>query len=174
MRIPRVGEEVLVLFEHGDPNRPLVVGSPFATPELLHFDTRTHRNDFSLLQRFEGNPGRNQVRLHGRRGGEQFLIHAGRDLCETAERHRFAKTDGNQLWEVEGNAWQESGQTTVIKSGKTIRLEAPEIILVSTAGSIVKLDAAGVVVEGLPLVQLNCGTSAPANVVQKPVADKLN
>ncbi|HET8542763.1 MAG TPA: type VI secretion system tip protein TssI/VgrG [Anaeromyxobacter sp.] len=78
--VPRVGQEVVVRFLDGDPDRPLVTGAVYdgANPpplELPMEKTRaTLRSDSS-----PGSDGSNELRFEDQAGSEQVYLHAERD-----------------------------------------------------------------------------------------------
>ncbi|TKD46936.1 type VI secretion system Vgr family protein [Azotobacter chroococcum] len=79
--LPRVGQEVLVHFLDGDPDRPLITGClyngvnqpPYALPEFQTCST------FKTLTTPDGGGG-NELRFEDRKGKEEVFIHAERDL----------------------------------------------------------------------------------------------
>jgi type VI secretion system secreted protein VgrG len=85
--IPRVGMEVVVVFEGGDPDKPMVLGSLY---------NGTHPSPFVLprdktrsgwrTQSSPGGKGFNELSFEDAAGGEQVYLHAQRDLDEAVER----------------------------------------------------------------------------------------
>lgn len=81
--IPRVGMEVVVGFEGGDPDKPMVLGTLYngthPTPfPLPHDKTRSGWRTSSS----PGGDGHNELSFEDRKGGEQIYLHAQRDLEE--------------------------------------------------------------------------------------------
>ncbi len=86
--LPRVGQEVLVDFLHGDPDRPVVTGSMYNgdnTPPYPLPSKQTVSTIKSLST--PGGGGFNELRFEDKKGSEQIFIHAERDL------HRRIKKD---------------------------------------------------------------------------------
>lgn len=102
--IPRVGQEVIVLFEAGDPDRPLVTGAVY---------NGTHPPPFKLPQEkarsgirtstYPGGQGFNEVSFNDARGSEQVIIHAQRDMYEVVEHDHQTDVGGNQAQVVRGS-----------------------------------------------------------------------
>lgn len=89
--IPRVGQEVVVEFLDGDPDRPIVTGRvynaeqlpPYALPEHM---TRSGIRSHSSLQ--GGVDNFNEIRFEDRKGSEELRIHAERDQTLNTEHDR--------------------------------------------------------------------------------------
>ena len=79
--VPRVGQEVVVQFEYGNPDRPIVTGCTNNTSsphsEKLPFNkTRSvFRSNSS-----PGGDGHNELRIEDKKGKEQIYLHAEKDL----------------------------------------------------------------------------------------------
>jgi type VI secretion system secreted protein VgrG len=95
--VPRVGQEVVVTFLDGDPDRPLIVGSvynpghmpPFGLPQnQTQSGIRTHSTP-------GGGPGdSNEIRFEDAKGKEELYIHAQKDRTEVVE-NDARRTVGN-------------------------------------------------------------------------------
>lgn len=83
LMIPRVGDEVLVAFEHGDARRPIVVGSLYNGAATPPADLPQDKMQTVLQSRSDaGVP--NTLRFDDTAGSETLLLDAGRDLLATA------------------------------------------------------------------------------------------
>lgn len=93
--IPRIGQEVVVSFLEGDPDRPLVTGSVYnsdnatALPLPRHATRSTIKSNSSL-----GGKGYNEFRFEDKAGAEQVFTHAEKDL-ESHVRHDTLEWVGN-------------------------------------------------------------------------------
>ncbi|NOQ79666.1 MAG: type VI secretion system tip protein VgrG [Gammaproteobacteria bacterium] len=110
--IPRIGQEVLVTFLEGDPDRPIITGSvyndvckpPYSLP--AEATKTTFKSNSS-----KGGGGFNEIRFEDKKGQEQVFIHAEKsfhqrvksDSFETIgnERHLIVKKD--KLEQVDGD-----------------------------------------------------------------------
>ncbi len=103
--IPRVGQEVVVSFEHGNPDRPLVLGCVYNGANHLPYELPTHksRTVFKTLST-PGGGGFNELRFEDKKGHEQIYLHAQRDWELMVKANAFATIDGDSHRLTHGNA----------------------------------------------------------------------
>ena len=86
--IPRVGQEVVVSFLDGNPDRPLIIGSVYNADNMPPYglpDNKTQSGVKSRSHQGGGSEDYNEIRFEDRMGSEQVLIHAQKDLREESE-----------------------------------------------------------------------------------------
>jgi type VI secretion system secreted protein VgrG len=102
--IPRVGMEVVVVFEGGDTDKPMVLGSlyngthppPFVLPgDKTRSGWRT--------QSSPGGSGNNELSFEDAAANEQIYVHAQRDLDEVVERNHTLQVRGDESVRVLGS-----------------------------------------------------------------------
>ncbi|WP_198372838.1 type VI secretion system Vgr family protein [Roseomonas rosulenta] len=133
--LPRIGQEVVVGFIDGDPERPMVVGRaynarggsshlpflpagaqgrPLAKPDDLKGSetdqaTRSGIRTKTTPRKPEGQSGFHMMRLDDKQGEEQFLLRSERRMDITAFGSRYDTTRGN-LHVLVGGSSQEPGK----------------------------------------------------------------
>jgi len=121
--LPRIGQEVVVSFLEGDPDRPLITGSvynakqtvPYALPDN---QTRTViKSDSS-----KGSGGSNEICFEDKKSEEDFYIHAQKDLHLTVLNDETATIKKNRSVTIE----EADDTLTVTKGKRTVTVQADE------------------------------------------------
>lgn len=86
---PRIGQEVIVTFLEGDPDRPLITGSVYNADQMPPYtlpDEMTKSAIKSLSSK--GGGGFNEFRFEDKKGSEQVFIHGQKDMDVRVENDR--------------------------------------------------------------------------------------
>ncbi|QSQ12499.1 type VI secretion system Vgr family protein [Myxococcus landrumensis] len=100
--LPRIGQEVVVEFLEGDPDRPLVTGSVYNghnPPPLSLPDEKTKSTLRSSSS--PGGDGFNELRFEDAAGSEEVFFHAQKDFNIVVENDKSQKVGGNETLRVE-------------------------------------------------------------------------
>ena len=77
---PRIGEEVLITYIDGDPDRPMVDRSLYNGIARVPYPLPEHKTRSTLkTQSSKGGEGYNEIRLEDKQGAEQIFKHAAKD-----------------------------------------------------------------------------------------------
>jgi len=80
MFIPRIGQEVIVDFLEGDPDRPIVTGRVYNGSNMPPYTLPDHKTRSTIKSNSsKGGGGFNEIRLEDMAGEEQIFIHAQKD-----------------------------------------------------------------------------------------------
>lgn len=102
--IPRVGMEVVVTFEGGDPDRPLVLGCMYNGTHPLPFQLPEEKTRSGI--RTQSTPqaeGFNELSFEDKVDHEQIYLHAQRDLVEKVGNDHTTTIDHNEVLTVSGD-----------------------------------------------------------------------
>jgi len=146
---PRIGQEVVVSFLEGDPDRPLITGGVYNAVQTVPYpmpDEQTKSTFKSYSSK--GGGGFNEIRYEDKKGSEQVFIHGERNLDVRVKNDRFetiggesdlvvykdqielVKQDkhlhvkGDQNEKVDGTVSLQAGQNVQIKVGQNHALQA--------------------------------------------------
>jgi type VI secretion system secreted protein VgrG len=120
MWIPRIGQEVIVDFLEGDPDRPIITGRVYNAEQMPPYDLPDNGTRSTFMSRSSKNGGThnaNEIRFEDKKGDEQIFINAERDMDLRVEadsrefvggyRHLIVKKD--QTESVDGGLSQTVG-----------------------------------------------------------------
>ncbi|WDS37808.1 type VI secretion system tip protein TssI/VgrG [Pseudoxanthomonas sp.] len=113
--IPRVGQEVVVSFLDGDPDRPLVIGSVYNGDNPLPYTLPDNRTQSGIRSRSLKGTGDdfNEIRFEDKRGEEDLFVHAQKDMHEEVENDHVMQIDHDQATTVNND------QTLTVKHDRT-------------------------------------------------------
>jgi type VI secretion system secreted protein VgrG len=176
--IPRVGQEVVVAFLDGDPDRPLIVGSVCNPSQMPPFELPRNRTQSGI--RTNSTPGgerakANEIRFEDKHGGEKVYIRAQKDRYDVVERdcHVTTKRDKREVVGGDSDATV-GGDCMTVVGGKLgigadeIHLQARKIVIEADAisirttnphGEFIRIDkSGGITIESKgERVWINCG-----------------
>ncbi|TEH31246.1 type VI secretion system Vgr family protein [Pseudomonas aeruginosa] len=79
MQIPRIGQEVIVSFLEGDPDRPIITGRVYNAEQTVPYELPANATQSGTKSRSSkgGTPANfNEIRMEDKKGAEQLFIHA--------------------------------------------------------------------------------------------------
>ncbi len=191
--IPRIGNEVVVDFLEGDPDRPLVVGSVYNAEQMPPVELPGSGIQMGMISRSSpGGGGNNEISVTDTKGEEQVTVNAqynlstsvGNDETHTVSNNRTVSVGVDESSEVGSNQTQTIGsnqsvevgadQSLTVGGGQTVEVQGDRGLQVSgndkvTAGGDHSLEAGGKVgMESGTETAVKAGTdakvSAAANI----------
>ena len=104
--VPRVGDEVVVSFIDGDPDRPIITGSLYTpyNPSLIHSEILASKHKTSLSSKTvgKGEQGRNELTMSNLPGSEQIYLKAEKDYEELVQNNYDQTILNNKTSNVSG------------------------------------------------------------------------
>jgi len=151
--IPRIGQEVIVDFLEGDPDRPIITGrvynadtrAPFALPGaavISGIKSNTHKGK-----------GYNEISMDDTAGKEKFLIHSQYDMTTTVRNNDHQHVMVDRTIHVDGKHTEtikkdlhltvaEGNQVNIVESGH-LHIQAAQTITLKVGGSSLQMDKDG-------------------------------
>jgi len=174
--LPRVGQEVIVEFLEGDPDRPIITGRVYNADCMPPYPLPDEKSKSTIKSlSYPGGGGFNELRFEDKKGEEQVFLHAEKDKDERVEdtskefvgnqRHLIVGDD--QMEEVKGDKYQKVAGEHAEFVGETISTEAGQDIQRKAgmnygleAGTNIHLNAKmNTVIEAGAGMTLKCGSS---------------
>jgi len=117
--IPRIGQEVIVEFLEGDPDRPIVIGSVYNADMMPSYELPAAKIRSGLKSRSSpGGGGFNEIRMDDTKNSEQVFINAQYDM-DLRVGHDCRDTIGNDLHCITGqDYYEEVGRDCHIKTAR--------------------------------------------------------
>jgi len=127
--LPRIGDEVLVTYLRGDPDRPIVTGHIFNGDNPSHTETPADQTVSGIVTRSLGeSEGHNALLFNDEPQREVIDIHAQRDLREVVLNDHSTDVTANQRNTVGGDQTEtiEGNQRLTVRQDRTHTVEQNE------------------------------------------------
>lgn len=121
IQIPRIGQEVIVEFLEGDPDRPIITGRVYNADAMPPYDLPANQTQSGMKSRStKGGAGDNfnEIRFEDKKGEEELYIHAEKNHTNITENDRSENVGANRKLEVGADL------TETIKANKTSTVDA--------------------------------------------------
>lgn len=107
MYIPRIGQEVIVEFLEGNPDRPIITGRVYNAKAMPPYDL-PGKNTISTIKSnsSKGGEGFNEIRFEDKKGEEQIFIHAEKNLDIRVKNDRFETVSSDRHLHVEKDKFE--------------------------------------------------------------------
>ncbi len=105
MNIPRVGQEVIVNFLDGDPDRPIITGRVYHGLNKPPYSLPAEKTKSTIKSSStkDGAGNFNEIRFEDLKGSEEFFTHAAKDQNEVVQNDMSTDVKRNQAIKVEQN-----------------------------------------------------------------------
>jgi type VI secretion system secreted protein VgrG len=119
IQIPRIGQEVIVEFLEGDPDRPIITGRVYNAEHPVPYELPANKTQSGMKSRSSLSGGAenfNEIRMEDKKGSELFYIHAEKDKNVVVENDNLEDIGNNETLTV-GN-----DQSVDVKGNQTIAI----------------------------------------------------
>lgn len=108
MYIPRIGQEVIVEFLEGDPDRPIITGRVYNGQAMPPYDLPAEKTKSTLKSNStKGGGGFNEIRFEDKKGEEQIFIHAEKNLDIRVKNDRYETVLNDHNLHVENDKFEQ-------------------------------------------------------------------
>lgn len=159
LHVPRIGQEVIVDFLEGDPDRPIITGRVYNSFNTVPYlpASQTQSGIRSQSTKGGGPNNYNEIRFDDAIGAEELFIQAERDKNVEVKRNRatnVGKDDaltvtGNRRVEVQGNLDVLVGSTGgvyTLGATESVTVTAPKFILLKCGDSSIRIEPEQIVI----------------------------
>ncbi len=130
MFIPRVGQEVMVEFEEGNPDRPIIVGRVYDGANMPPYSLPEEKTKSTIKSDSVGGSGFNEIRFEDQGGSEEIFIHAQKDFNQAVENDMETRVLHDQRLNVENDRAKtvQNNETIMIQNNRNDTVENDETV----------------------------------------------
>lgn len=178
---PRIGQEVIVDFIQGDPDRPIITGRVYNAEQMPPYDLPDEQTKSTVKTRSSkggDSDNFNEIRFEDKKGAEELYIHAEKDRNDVVENNHTQKVGVNQTIAIGNNQnltvggpnaqdgsqtveiWKD--QTTTIKTGnrKTTIEKGNDALVIPNGNRVVQVKKGKINGEAMQSIELKVGSSS--------------
>ena len=151
--IPRIGQEVIVQFIEGDPDRPMVIGTVYNADNPVPYKLPGKKTIAGVKSKSTPGSGYNEFIFDDAAGKELIRMHAQKDLSSVIE-HDESRNVGNDVQRTTGNDEK-------VAVGNTLRVDAGTLIELTVGQSKIKMDPGSITITS-PMITIKADMTLDA------------
>lgn len=116
--LPRIGQEVIVDFLEGDPDRPIITGRVYNADQTVPYTLPANQTQSGIKTRSSkggSSDNYNELRFEDKKGEEVFYMHAEKDMTTEVEHDDSQLVQNNRTIEVDGTHTEKIVKDTTIE-----------------------------------------------------------
>jgi len=168
IHIPRIGQEVIVAFEEGDPDQPIIVGSVYNADMMPPYKLPDNKTQSGIKTRstLKGSTDNfNELRFEDKKGSEDIYFHAEKDFHRVVENNDDLKVGNNQTIEIKKDRTETvkegNEKVTIEKGNRNVQIDmGNEALLIKMGNQSTKLDLGKSDTEAMQSIELKVGQSS--------------
>jgi type VI secretion system secreted protein VgrG len=174
MMIPRIGEEVLVSFLDGDPDRPIITGRVYNSTLMPPYELPEHKTRSTWKSKTVGNSGDysgadpsppggsgfNEIRIEDKGGSEEVFIHAQRNMLTQVlldEEQKINRDVKVTIGRDREKTIKNNEKVTLKEGSRTTEIQKNDSVTLKTGDYTLKIDAGEATVDAMKKITLKVG-----------------
>jgi type VI secretion system secreted protein VgrG len=133
MAIPRVGQEVIVSYLHGDPDRPIITGRVYNSQQMPAYELPGHKTKTVLRSQTHKGKGYNELSFEDAAGKEVLHMQAQKDMTTQVKNCRSTTVGANHNESIgrDQSVTVNNNQLVTVKQNQTTLIEGMQTISVT-------------------------------------------
>jgi type VI secretion system secreted protein VgrG len=179
IHIPRIGQEVIVNFLEGDPDRPIITGRVYNGEHKPPYKLPDNASQSGIKSRSTKGGSTttfNEIRFEDKKGNEELVVHAEKDFKVDVENDatwRVGLNEDKPAKNSKGAAKFEVGKTVLIDAGDEITLVTGQSKIVMKKDGSITIDCVKLNVTAQQLIDLNSKQKMQLEGMQQLAAKSL-
>lgn len=136
--LPRIGQEVLVDFLEGDPDRPVITGRLYNAEQTPPYPLPEQKTQSGLKSRSSPNGGPdnfNEIRFEDKKGQEELSVHAERQLTVIVEQDESRTVGASRTTRIAKDDTETVGNNQIITIARQQQVSVADQQIVTIGGS---------------------------------------
>jgi len=147
IHLPRIGQEVVVSFLEGDPDRPIITGRVYNADQTVPYtlpDNQTQSGMKSRSSKGGSGDNYNEIRIEDKKGSELILVHAEKDLTTEVENDENRTVGHDRTTSIKNNETktvEQGDETHTVKTGKqTVTIQGNQTVTIKQGNQATTLE----------------------------------
>jgi type VI secretion system secreted protein VgrG len=156
--LPRIGQEVVVSFLDGDPDRPLVTGCVYNAQQTVPYALPDNRTQSGIkTDSSKGGGGFNEIRLEDKKGEESFAVQAQKDMTITVLNDQTATIKNKRSVTVTGDETHANDANLTYTIKKDLSLDVSGKVTLNVTGDLTLKVTGAMQIEGSKDISTKAG-----------------
>ena len=156
--LPRIGQEVVVSFLDGDPDRPLVTGCVYNAEQTVPYALPDNRTQSGVkTDSSKGGGGFNEIRFEDKKGEESFAVQAQKDMSITVLNDQTATIKNKRSVTVTGDETHANDANLTYTIKKDLSLDVSGKVTLTVTGDLTLKVTGAMQIEGSKDISTKAG-----------------
>ncbi len=165
--LPRIGQEVVVNFLDGNPDRPIITGRVYNAQAMPPMALPAHQEWCGIMSKRLGGGDANALLMRDHKSEGQVVLQSYGDMDTRTQRDKREWTGNNHDELIKGSYNAEVSQSYYLRVDQEMIIDVRQTLTLKTPGGFIKIDPSGITIQGT-MVQINSG-GTPGIIPASPI-----
>jgi len=156
--LPRIGQEVVISFLEGDPDRPIITGCLYNAQQTVPYALPDNRTQSGIkTDSSKGGGGFNEIRFEDKKGEESFAVQAQKDMTITVLNDQTATIKNKRSLTVTGDETHANDANLTYTIKKDLSLDVSGKVTLNVTGDLTLKVTGAMQIEGSKDISTKAG-----------------